>query len=48
LQPAKHGTVEGNDVHGGHGSSGLDLHVDHDDSHGVHHEYRRSRGLGLS
>jgi hypothetical protein len=47
LQPAKHDAVEGNDVHGGHGNGGLDLHVDHGDGHGVHHEYRRSSGLGL-
>jgi hypothetical protein len=37
LQPAKHGAVEGNDVHGGHGSDG----------HGVHHGYRRSSDLDL-
>jgi hypothetical protein len=44
--------VEGNDVHGGHGSGGhgsggLDLHDDHGDGHGVHHGYRRSSGLDL-
>jgi hypothetical protein len=47
LQPVKHGAVEGNDVHGGHGSGGLDLHVDHGDGHGVHHGYRRSSSLDL-
>jgi hypothetical protein len=38
----------GNDVHGGHGSGGLDLYVNHGEGHGVHHEYRRSNSLGLS
>jgi hypothetical protein len=28
--------VEGTLVYGGHGSGGLDLHVDHGGSHGVH------------
>jgi hypothetical protein len=46
-RPAKHGVVEGTLVHDGHGSSGLDLHVDHGDGHGVHHGYRRSSGLDL-
>jgi hypothetical protein len=36
LWPAKHGAVEGTWVHGGHGSGGLDLHVDHGGGHGVH------------
>jgi hypothetical protein len=36
LWPAKHGAVEGTLVHGGHGSGGLDLHVDHGGDHGVH------------
>jgi hypothetical protein len=35
LWPVKHDTVEGTLVHGGHGSGGLDLHVDHDAGHGV-------------
>jgi hypothetical protein len=39
--------VEGTVVHGGHGSGGLDLHVDHGDGHGVHRGYRRSSGLDL-
>jgi hypothetical protein len=43
----KHGAVEGNDVHGSHGSGGLDLHVDHGDGHGVHHGYRRSNDRDL-
>jgi hypothetical protein len=38
----------GNDVHGGHGSGGLDLYINHGEGHGVHHEYRRSNSLGLS
>jgi hypothetical protein len=46
-RPAKHGVVEETLVHGGHGNGGLDLHVDHDDGHGVHHGYRRSSGLDL-
>jgi hypothetical protein len=36
FRPAKHGAVEGNDVHGGHGSGGHDLHDDHDGGHGEH------------
>jgi hypothetical protein len=36
LWPAKHDAVEGTLVHGGHGSGGLDLHVDHGGGHGVH------------
>jgi hypothetical protein len=36
LRPTKHSVEEGTSVHGGHGSGGLDLHVDHDGGHGVH------------
>jgi hypothetical protein len=39
--------VEGTLVHGGHGSGGFDLHVDHSGGHGVHHQCRRSSGLGV-
>jgi hypothetical protein len=46
-RPAKHGVAEGNVVHGGHRSGGLDLHVYHDDGHGVHRGYRRNSGLHL-
>jgi hypothetical protein len=42
----KHDAVEGNDVHGNHGSGG---HGDRTDGgHGVHRECRRSNGLGWS
>jgi hypothetical protein len=47
LWPAKHGAVEGTLVHDGHGSGGLDLHVDHGGGHGVHLQCRRSSDLGL-
>jgi hypothetical protein len=43
----KHGVVEGTLVHGGNGSGGFDLHVDHSGGHGVHHQCRRSSGLGV-
>jgi hypothetical protein len=47
---AKKGTVEGNDVHGGHGSGSHDLHDDHDgrtdDGHGEHLVCRRSSDHG--
>jgi hypothetical protein len=43
----KHGVVKGTLVHGGHGSGGFDLHVDHGGGHGVHHQCRRSSGLGM-
>jgi hypothetical protein len=45
--PAKHGVVEGTLVHGGHGSGGFVLHVDHGGGHGVYHQCRRSSGLGV-
>jgi hypothetical protein len=48
LQLVNHGAAEGNGVHGGHGSGGLDLHVDHGGGHGVHLECKRSSGLGFS
>jgi hypothetical protein len=47
LWPAKHGVVEGTLVHDGHGSGGLDLHVDHGGGHGVHLQCRRSSDLDL-
>jgi hypothetical protein len=34
-------------VHGGHGNGGFVLHVDHGGGHGVHHQCRRSSGLGV-
>jgi hypothetical protein len=43
----KHSVVEGTLVHGGHGSGGLDLHVDHGGGHGMHHQCRRSSDLGV-
>jgi hypothetical protein len=46
FRPAKHGAVEGNDVHGGHDSGGHDLHDNHSGGHGEHRECRRSSGLG--
>jgi hypothetical protein len=46
-RPVKHGVVEGTLVHGGHGSGGFVLHVDHGGGHGVHHQCRRSSGLGV-
>jgi hypothetical protein len=36
LRLAKHAVEEGTGVHGGHGSGGLDLHVDHGGGHSVH------------
>jgi hypothetical protein len=47
LQPAKHGAVEGTLVHGSHGSGSFVLHVDHDGGHGMHHQCKRSSGLGV-
>jgi hypothetical protein len=43
----KHSVVEGTLVHDGHGSGGLDLHVDHGGGHGMHHQCRRSSDLGV-